>query len=346
CPECEGVSRRNFLRTAAGVIAASGAAGIGLPGVARGALASAAPLAEERKPAETLVKALYESLKPEQKKLVHFPFDHELRSFISNNWHVVDEKEGAIGKLYTSDQKALIHEIFKGVTSEEGHEKFLKQMQDDAGGFDNYTCAIFGEPGTGKFEWVMTGRHLTIRADGDSVENTAFGGPIFYGHAVEFTEKPDHPGNIWWHQARMANDIFKSLDGKQRDKALLEAAPPDEETTVRLRGPHGEIPGIPAGELGADQKAQLEKTLKSMLSMYRPKDVEEAFTCIKANGGLDALRLSFYKEGDLGSDGIWDRWRVEGPTVVWYFRGSPHVHAWVNIAQSATVRPAGRAVRL
>ena len=144
----------------------------------------------------------------------------------------------------------------------------------------------------------------------------------------------------WWHQARLANEVFKSLDGKQRERALLESAPPDDDTTVRLRGAGAEIPGVPAGELSADQKALLEKTLKSMLAMYRPTDVDEALACIKESGGLDTLRISFYKEEDLGADGIWDRWRIEGPSLVWYFRGSPHVHSWVNIAHAVKERTA------
>jgi len=40
----------------------------------------------------------------------------------------------------------------------------------------------------------------------------------------------------------------------------------------------------------------------------------------------------FFKGGNIGEDTIWDRWRVEGPTFVWYFRGTPHVHTWVNLA--------------
>ena len=57
--------------------------------------------------------------------------------------------------------------------------------------------ALFGEPGTGKFEFVLTGRHCTRRCDGDSVEGAAFGGPIFYGHAAEgFNEKADHPEHL------------------------------------------------------------------------------------------------------------------------------------------------------
>ena len=337
CPDCEGVSRRTFLQRASGLLAA-GVAGSALPlaGLApRAAFGGEEKPVAPKKPAETVVKLLYESLTPEQKKIMHFPFDHELRRKISNNWDVVPKDVGAIGKLYTPDQKDLMRQIFRGVTSEEGYDRFQKQMKDDDGGFENYTCAIFGEPGSGKFEWLMTGRHLTIRADGESVENTAFGGPIFYGHAVQFNEQPDHPGNVWWHQARMANEIFQSLDGKQKEKALLQMDPPDEDKTVVLKGPNGEIPGLAVKDMSKDHAALLEKTLKNMLSMYRESDVEEALTCIKENGGFDSLHLSFYKEGDLGSDGIWDRWRVEGPALVWYFRGSPHVHAWVNIAHKA-----------
>jgi hypothetical protein len=35
--------------------------------------------------------------------------------------------------------------------------------------------------------------------------------------------------------------------------------------------------------------------------------------------------------------GVWDNWRLEGPAFVWHFRGSPHVHVWVNIAGSPSV---------
>ena len=47
--------------------------------------------------------------------------------------------------------------------------------------------------------------------------------------------------------------------------------------------------------------------------------------------GFDNLHFSYYKNLDIGSDGVWDVWQVEGPKMVWYFRGSPHVHTWVNI---------------
>ena len=98
----------------------------------------------------------------------------------------------------------------------------MKQMDDDAGGFEKYNVAVFGEPGTEKpFEWVLTGRHDTLRADGNSVEGAAFGGPIFYGHAADGhdTEDSKHTNNVWWYQGEQANKIFRTLDDKQQAQA-------------------------------------------------------------------------------------------------------------------------------
>ena len=59
-------------------------------------------------------------------------------------------------------------------------------------------------------------------------------------------------------------------------------------------------------------------------------DADEAMKLVEA-GGVENLHLAFYKNQDLGNDGVWDVWQVEGPHMVWYFRGAPHVHTWVNI---------------
>ncbi len=75
----------------------------------------------------------------------------------------------------------------------------------------------------------------------------------------------------------------------------------------------------------------MAKTLETLLSPYRTEDVNEAMAILTKGGGLDSLRMAFYQQGDLQSDKIWDIWRVEGPSLVWNFRGSRHVHAYINI---------------
>src|SRR5581483_7330813 len=271
-----------------------------------------------------------ESLRPEQKEKVCFAWEHENRTKVSNNWDIVPQK---IGKFYTGDQQQLLKDIFRGIVSEDGAGRFAKQMKDDYGGFENYTVALFGDPATPNFEWVLTGRHLTMRCDASAHEGSAFGAPIFYGHAIVDNEKPDHPGNVFWPQAQLANKVFAALDGKQQEKALLEKSPADDEKSIRIKktGPWN---GIRVGDLSKDQKALVEATMKDLLAPYRASDVEASMALIKEGGGLDQVHLAFYQDNDLGGDKVWDRWKLEGPTMSWYFRGSPHVHTWVNIAKA------------
>ena len=125
------------------------------------------------------------------------------------------------------------------------------------------------------------------------------------------------------------------LDGKQREKALRPKAP--EESDIGFRSKGEAIDGIAIESFSRDQKEHAQKLLHSLLEPYRLKDREEALTALKKQGGLDACHLTFYKEDDLANDGIWDNWRLEGPSFVWHYRGAPHVHVWLNIADTAKV---------
>jgi hypothetical protein len=126
------------------------------------------------------------------------------------------------------------------------------------------------------------------------------------------------------------------LDGKQREKALVAQLPAEQ--SVAFRGRDGKFPGISVKDLSADQKAQLQKTVKLVFEPYRNTDRDEVNECLVKQGGLDACSLAFYAQGDIGDDGVWDNWRLEGPSFVFYFRGSPHVHMWVNIGADASVK--------
>ena len=320
------ISRRDFLRTTlTGLAAASSGA---IP-----ALASDRPqiVAPQAQTSETLVTTLYRSLSEEQRKLIVFPFDHPLRSKVDNNWFITKQR---IGKDFSPDQQAMIREIFLKMHSPEYAERVIKQVEHDAGkdGFGACSVALFGEPGVGKFEFVLTGRHVTRRCDGDSVEGAAFGGPIFYGHAALCDdEAADHPENIYWYQAKRANEVFQMLDGRQRNLALLDTSRGEHGTeTVSLKA--HELQGIPVSELSRDQKEHVHMVMSDLLAPFRKEDADEALRLIKHNG-FDKLHLAFYKNPDIGNDGVWDVWQIEGPAMVWYFRGAPHVHTWVHVRQ-------------
>jgi hypothetical protein len=318
CSDCESLDRRSFFKTAG----AATLAGVAMPMLVGLPRLHAAPSAKSA--AETTVGRFFESLSAEQKQTICFAFDHDLRKKINANWQITKPKVG--GDFYNKDQKQLISDIVKQVTSEDGYARLMKQMDDDSGGIDEYSVAMFGEPGTAKFEWELTGRHLTLRADGNTVDKAAFGGPIVYGHGEE-----NPKANLFHYQTTQVNEVFKALDAKQAQQALVTNAP--KEDAVALQGDKGAFPGIGVGQLSNDQKQLVTKTIQVLLAPYRAEDVDEVMEILKATGGVDKLHMAFYQQGDLQGDKVWDNWRVEGPSFVWHFRGAPHVHAYINIGQ-------------
>ena len=321
CPDCTELSRRQFIKTST-IAAASAALPLG---------SLTAGTATQLPASETLVKTLYDSLSSKQRSAMCFDFDHRLRSAIDNNWFIVKDHRV---RDFSKDQQAMIREIFMKMHSEEYAGEVMRQVKEDAGrgGFEEGSVAIFGKPNTGKFEFVFTGRHTTRRCDGDSVAGTAFGGPIFYGHASRsFYEKPHHPGNAYWFQAKRANEVFQMMDGRQRKMALLEWSRDEQGSkTVRLTGKRTGLPGIPMTELSRDQKDEVRNVLNDLLAPFRKEDREESLKLIEKSG-FDDLHMAFFSGEDVGEDGVWDVFQIEGPNMVWYFRGDPHVHAWVHI---------------
>jgi len=329
-PEADLHSRRQFILQ--GLAATSGAM-LGSQAFGAATETSVSPLASQ--PSETLVTTLYKSLDEPQRKILCMPFEHKLRSKVDNNWHIVPQP---IRDVLSADQQAMVREIFDKLHSDEYKKKVWEQFDSDNrgdGGFGSASIALFGEPGTGKFEFVLTGRHCTRRCDGDSVSGAAFGGPIFYGHAAgSFNEKPDHPGNVYWYQAKRANEVFQALDGKQRAVALCaEGRGEAGNATVKLTGRTSGIEGLSVGDMSSDQKDLVRKVLSDLLLPFRKPDAAEAMRHIEKSG-FDNLSMAFYKNQDVGNDGVWDVWQIEGPSMVWYFRGDPHVHCWAHIRES------------
>ena len=132
---------------------------------------------------ENIVKRLFDTLSDSQKKVVAFDWNHMdpnrglLRT--TNNWHITKPTVNSISLTMNN----AIYADHEGLLAPDWHAKFDKQQEDDTGGFgETNNIAIFGEPGSYLFEFVMTSRHLTLRADGNTTDHVAFGGPLFYGH--------------------------------------------------------------------------------------------------------------------------------------------------------------------
>lgn len=344
CADSSRLPRREFLKTlsAGAVSTAIGSAWLASPASRFVAAAESTEAAAATTSSENLAAELFKSLTDAQRSEICFPWDYSddrglLRLHVANNWQITDH--AVVSDFFSSQQQELIEALFWKLYNPAWKERIQKQLVDDAQGYGlHQSIALFGEPGSGHFEFVMTGRHLTIRCDGDTAEHLAFGGPIFYGHAANemFDEPATHPDNVFWEQALKANALFGMLDGRQRDQALVQRGIP--ESRVNFQPIAAERSGLLCSELSKDQQAHLEQVLSALVEPYRDVDQAEVRRCLAAQGGLEACKLTFYADADLGNDGVWDNWRLEGPAFVWHYRGNPHVHVWANVADDPAVR--------
>ena len=142
---------------------------------------------------------------------------------------------------------------------------------------------------------------------------------------------------MFWPQAQAANKLYDMLDKHQQEQALLREGLPDE-SEVDFQGKKGKFQGLAVTDLSSDQKEHLQKVMAMLVEPYRQSDRDEVTQCLKAQGGLDACHLAYYAQNDIGKDKVWDIWRIEGPSFVWHYRGAPHVHVWVNVADDPSVK--------
>jgi len=330
CPECDGLDRRGFIRT----LALSGA--VLTTGSASSLLADTAPANRKPMPrvanpvAEDLVKELFAGLNENQKKAVVKPWGHPSRKTVNPN-HALDK---TIGAVYTKAQQDLVEKIVKAIAADDKgwHQISRNGTWDATKSFDRMGADIFGDPSTGKYAFLCTGHHLTIRCDGDSEEGAAFGGPIYYGHSPNGY----NPKNVFSYQTRQVEKAYQALDEKQRKQATVAMGNPGEGArSVQLKK-DGKRPGIAYADLSKDQQELFEQVMKTVLSPFRQQDGAEVVAIIKAMGGMKNVHMAFYSEeyenAKTSEKQPWTFWRLEGPGFVWNFRVLPHVHTFVNIA--------------
>jgi hypothetical protein len=319
CPECgdkvpaQPIDRRSFLRTAG-----AGAAALAM------ARMPAWGQDTSNKTAEELIKELYTALNDDQKRAVVHPFSDDKRMKLYNA-----ALGTPIGKIYTAPQQELVGKILKSISSgEEGWKQLSREGTWDASkSFEACGANLFGDV-TGKYTWVFSGHHLTIRCDGNTDEGVAFGGPLYYGHTPNgYSER-----NCFYYQTKSALAAFDSLTEKQREQAVCKDKPIEGLPSVQLRASDAPKPGIAFAELSKESKALVEKTMADVLSPYRKADADEVLQVIKEKGGMDKVHLAFYKDDEAKSTRPWSFWRLEGPGFVWNYRVLPHVHTFVNIS--------------
>jgi hypothetical protein len=349
CPDCaalEGVGRRDFLMTVGGT--AVTLAGLELvPQAARAQQGQPAqPAPRTAKPAEALIRELYQGLTAEQRRRVVYPWDHRP----GNNANATPTRLGmynapifadhTIGAAYTQAQQELNERILRSICSdEEGYRRITRNGTfDNTRSFQQCGAVIFGDPTNNQqYTWVFTGHHLTVRCDGNSEPNAAFGGPMYYGHSpAGYSQR-----NVFNYQTRSVLSVWEALNANQRRAATMTVNPGEQAPSVRFRAQGQPHPGISIRDLSADQRRLVETVMRDILSPYRREDADEVMDLIRRNGGMDRIHLGFFRDPRNETD-EWNFWRLEGPGFVWNYRVLDHVHCFVNIGLQAQAQPPAR----
>jgi Protein of unknown function (DUF3500) len=275
---------------------------------------------------DALAQRLYTSLDLQQRSETCVRYDHPLRQY--HNRGVSGGGRSILGG-FTREQRQILTDLLYAGLSDTGRERVPEQDLTRWAGVHTMHVLICGDPTAPPYQIILTGVHLNLRLGGKSREGAAFGGPQVYGDQ-RGNGRVGLPGNVYREQFVIAHRLLRSLDSGRRKHAVLEEAPV--QTKIELQGRHGAFAGIPVQELDAEGKALAHDLVESILSTYPRGDVAYARECLAANGGLDALFLSYYQHGEDGEISEGQVFRLEGPSAVFYFRGYPHVHAFINVA--------------
>jgi hypothetical protein len=319
------INRRNLIKTA-------GASSAYLAMTQLGKF-SGLVLAEESK-TDSMPMQLYKSLSDEQRQKICLPVDHKSRQFISNWWYV--HREHRIPDTFNAEQQELIQKIFDSLHRPEFQAAVNKQVEIDQYGKEKNAPSVgfFGTPEDPSFEFIYTGHHVTRRCNAHSDTGKGFGGaPIFYGHFPDkFNETKDHPGNPYWYQGKLFNEFVQALSGKQQEQGLVSSNPRSEKPDAVVKKSASRWPGLNCADISSDQQKLLAETMRKMMTIFRDDDVKATVDAIEKRGVLDRLHVSWYDgKYDIGSDKVWDTWQIEGPEMVWYFRGQPHIHSYFHL---------------
>lgn len=335
CPDCAEdvptttVDRRDFIRVVSG-----GAAGlVGGMSLLSSLSAKAAPEAKaDKKPGEDLVREFYGTLTAEQKAAIVMPWDHGADKGAPTRLSTFNGPPAKlrIGQLDKKQQELALMTLKAILSGEDAYERLTRGGKwDNAGSFAGNGIAIFGDPTSKEnFSWVFAGHHLTLRCDGNSQPNAAFGGPMYYGHSANGHSE----ANVYNYQTKQAMSVFDMLNPAQQAKAIVVGSAGDGQGAYKFREAGKDRPGVAYADLDASQKALVAGVMRTLLDPFRKEDGDEVMELVKKNGGMEKIHIAFYKDSkDKGND-RWDSWRLEGPGFVWNLRVLPHVHCFVNIA--------------
>jgi hypothetical protein len=301
--------------------------GLGLAG--RYALLPPSRSRELASPQELAIR-FFDSLDAEDRKRACVEYNHPLRQYHNRGvWG---------GGLWVNamnlgwEQRRIVTDLLYAGLSEQGRQRVPNEFYTRWPGVHSMHVLLCGSPKTPPYQLILTGAHLNFRLGGQSREGAAFGGPLVYGDQ-RGDSRQGLPGNLYRFQFEIAHRLFRSLRPEQQQLALQKTSPV--QTDIQEQGSQGVFTGVEIATLSPESRTIARELIDGILSTYPAEDAAYAWKCLEHNGAPERLFLSYYADSEVDGSKQYQNFRLEGPSAVFYFRGHPHVHAFINIGMNA-----------
>jgi hypothetical protein len=321
------MNRRQLLKAGAGIGALTGLAAAARYGVL------SPPARRHSASMDELAAEIHADLSPAARAQACFNYDHPLRQ-VHNRGLWLGGLTVNAATLSWNARRALTT-LLRAQLSAVGFERLLSQFPTSFSGVNFLQLLLFGTPGHGPWQLLLSGLHLNLRVGSPSHEGTAFGGPQVYGDQ-RGNDRPGLPGNVFRYQMQGAHELITGLPPAYRRAIRVAQAPP--QTCIAVQGPSGRFDGLPVADLPIQSRRQAQAIVSGILENYGVAGAAYATECLARNGGIDGLHFADYgvdfQGGRHAGDNPSQIFRLEGPGAVFHFRGEPHVHAFASVERN------------
>ncbi len=282
---------------------------------------------------------LINSLNPDQKKIMLFPFD-ELNRY---DWHFVpptqSARTGVALKDLDSMQKILLHKMLHGFLSDKGYDKTNKIMdleyilvvlepKNKARIPENYFVSIYGMPGKDDvWAWKFTGHHLALNFT--VIKDKIAVAPFFFGaNPGTVKDGPQKGFRALKDEEDLGFELIDMLDDTQRAKAIFTTKAFSD--IITYNSPQVkplEDLVLLASEMTAAQKVVLEKIIATYLASM-PEKIAKFRQKKIMKEDFNEIRFGWAGATKIGEGHYY---RVQGKTFLIEFdntqNNANHIHA-------------------
>lgn len=285
-----------------------------------------------QKSAANMAKAattFLDSLTPDQKAKVSFPFDGDERV----RWHFIPNemfpRKGLMIKEMNETQRRLAHDLLRSGLSARGYVKVtsIMELEDilkviETGGKmarnkEEYYLSIFGTPAAkGRWGWRFEGHHISARfaiVDGAMTANVA-SSPMFLGSNPAEVREGDKKGTrVLADEEDAARALLMALPIELQKQAVVNAVAPGDILTMNKNDITPlQDQGITYASMPAKQQALLMRLIEVYTGNMETDIAAERVARIKSQG-LEKIRFAWSGEMEKGKKHYYS---VQGPTFL------------------------------